>query len=93
LPATSLRERLTRLGAPPRPRPQRSYELPRGFEEGHPAARWLKYRSFTAYRPLTPDEVQSPRLAAMLERDFAVLVPLVRWLNAAIGYRPWERRY
>jgi len=30
---TSLRERLTRLGAPPRPRPQRSYELPRGFDE------------------------------------------------------------
>ncbi len=29
----SLRERLTRLGAPPRPRPRRSYELPRGFEE------------------------------------------------------------
>jgi len=29
----SLRERLTRLGAPPRPRPQRSYELPRGFEK------------------------------------------------------------
>jgi uncharacterized protein len=29
----SLRERLTRLGAPPRPKPQRSYELPRGFEE------------------------------------------------------------
>ena len=32
--AITLRERLTRLGAPPRPRPQRkSYELPRGFEE------------------------------------------------------------
>ena len=32
--AASLRERLTRLGAaPPRPRPQRSYELPRAFEE------------------------------------------------------------
>ena len=30
---TSLRERLTRLGAPPRPRPQRSLELPRGFAE------------------------------------------------------------
>jgi uncharacterized protein YprB with RNaseH-like and TPR domain len=30
---TSLRERLTRLGAPPRPRPQPAYELPRGFEE------------------------------------------------------------
>src|ERR1041385_8204956 len=32
-PPSLLRERLTRLGAPPRPRPQRSYELPRGFEE------------------------------------------------------------
>jgi hypothetical protein len=31
--ATSVRERLTRLGAPPRPRPQPVYELPRGFEE------------------------------------------------------------
>ncbi|HET7338822.1 MAG TPA: ribonuclease H-like domain-containing protein [Candidatus Dormibacteraeota bacterium] len=33
MPATSLRERLTRLGAPPRPRPLHSYELPRGFDE------------------------------------------------------------
>ena len=33
MPEASLRERLSRLGAPPRPRPQRSYELPRGFEE------------------------------------------------------------
>jgi uncharacterized protein len=34
LPAASLRERLNRLGSPPPPpRPQRSYELPRGFEE------------------------------------------------------------
>jgi uncharacterized protein (TIGR02453 family) len=67
--------------------------MPRGYEESHPAARWLKYRSFTAYRPLTPGQVQSPRLAATLERDFGALVPLVRWLNGAVGYRPWERRY
>jgi len=33
LSQASLRERLTRLGAPPRPRPPRSWELPRGFEE------------------------------------------------------------
>jgi len=32
-PASSLRERLTHLGAPARPQPHRSYELPRGFEE------------------------------------------------------------
>ena len=33
MPEATLRERLTRLGAPPRPRPPRSYELPRGFED------------------------------------------------------------
>jgi hypothetical protein len=38
-------------------------------------------------------EVTSRRLPAILERDFAALVPLVRWLNGAIGYRPLDRRY
>src|SRR2546427_863415 len=32
-PASSPRERLTRLGAPPRPGPPRRYQLPRGFAE------------------------------------------------------------
>ena len=67
--------------------------MPRGYAESHPAARWLRYRSFTATRPLAEREVQSPRLAGVLERDFAALVPLVRWLNAAVGYRAWDRRY
>ncbi len=67
--------------------------LPRGYEDGHPAARWLRYKSFTATRPLTERQVTSPRLPALLQRDFATLIPLVRWLNAAIGYPPWERRY
>jgi uncharacterized protein (TIGR02453 family) len=67
--------------------------MPRGYGEDHPAARWLRYRSFTATRMLTEREVLSPRLPAILARDFETLVPLVRWLNAAIGYRAWERRY
>jgi uncharacterized protein (TIGR02453 family) len=67
--------------------------LPRGYADGHPAAPWLRYKSFTASRMLTEREVTSPRLAATIERDFAALVPLVRWLNGAIGYRVWERRY
>ncbi len=71
--------------------------LPRGYREGsHPeglqAERWLRYRSFTAYRQLSLEEVLSPRLPLLLERDFAALVPLVRWLNEAIGYRPLDRR-
>jgi uncharacterized protein (TIGR02453 family) len=67
--------------------------LPRGYADGHPADRWLRYKSFTASRMLTEREVASRRLAATLERDFAILVPLVRWLNEAIGYRVWEKRY
>ena len=67
--------------------------LPRGYADGHPAERWLRYKSFTASRMLTEHEVTSPRLAAMIERDFGALVPLVRWLNGAIGYRSWQRRY
>ena len=66
--------------------------LPRGYATGHPAERWLRYKSFTATRMLTEREVTSPRLPATLERDFARLVPLVRWLNGAIGYREWGRR-
>ena len=66
--------------------------MPRGFAETHPAAGWLRYRSFTATRMMTEREVESPRLPEILARDFAALVPLVRWLNAAIGYRPLERR-
>jgi uncharacterized protein (TIGR02453 family) len=67
--------------------------MPRGYPTDHPAERWLRFRSFTATGGLTAAEVTSPRLPAMLARDFAALVPLVRWLNAAIGYRPAERRF
>jgi len=67
--------------------------LPRGYADGHPAERWLRYKSFTASRVLSERDVTSPRLVATIERDFAALVPLVRWLNGAIGYRVWERRY
>jgi uncharacterized protein (TIGR02453 family) len=67
--------------------------LPRGYGEGHAAERWLRFKSFTATRVLTEREALSPRLPALLERDFAALVPLVRWLNGAIGYRPRSRRF
>lgn len=67
--------------------------MPRGYAENHSAAELLRYRSFTATRMLKPSEVESARLPALLERDFAALIPLVRWLNTAIGYRSWTRRY
>jgi len=66
--------------------------MPRGYDESHPAAGWLRYRSFTVTRALTDDEVLDPRLPVRLARDFAAMVPFVRWLNAAIGYRPATSR-
>jgi uncharacterized protein (TIGR02453 family) len=67
--------------------------MPRGYASDHPAATWLRYRSFTATRMMPEPEVRSPRLPDILARDFAALVPLVRWINGTLGYGTWARRY
>ncbi|HEX4627939.1 MAG TPA: DUF2461 family protein, partial [Gemmatimonadales bacterium] len=59
--------------------------MPRGFADDHPASRWLRYRSFTIGRALGDRQVLGPRLPALLEADFTLMVPLVRWLNRALG--------
>jgi len=61
--------------------------MPRGFAETHPAARWLKFQSFISGRDLSDKKVTSPRLAAVLQEDFSKLLPLVRWLNGALGLK------
>jgi uncharacterized protein (TIGR02453 family) len=66
--------------------------MPRGFPDDHPAARWLKYRSFVTGRELPQRQVTSSGLAAALEQDFRGLLPLVRWLNGALGLRPATQR-
>ena len=66
--------------------------LPRGFAADHPAARWLRYQSFTAGRALAERQVLSPRLGTTLTREFSALTPFVRWLNQALGFRTLQRR-
>lgn len=66
--------------------------LPRGFAPGHRAERWLRYRSFTVSAPLTDAQVTGAKLCDLVERDFALILPLVRWLNSALGYPPASRR-
>jgi uncharacterized protein (TIGR02453 family) len=61
--------------------------MPRGYEEDHPAAEWLRFQSFTCGRALTDAQVTDPKLAALLAREFQGMLPLVRWLNGALGYR------
>jgi uncharacterized protein (TIGR02453 family) len=66
--------------------------LPRGFAPGHPAERWLRYVSFTVSARLTDAQVTDRRLPERIERDFTTMLPLVRWLNTALGYPPASRR-
>jgi len=60
--------------------------MPRGFAEDDPAAKWLRFQSFTSGRMLTDAEVTGAGLPALLAKDFQGLLPLVRWLNSALGF-------
>jgi uncharacterized protein (TIGR02453 family) len=66
--------------------------MPRGYAEDHPAAKWLRFQSFTSGRALTDAQVTSPALTAFLAREYEALLPLVRWLNGALGFKPASRR-
>lgn len=59
---------------------------PRGFAPDHPAAHWLRFNSFTASRDLTDAEALSPKLVPSILRDYAAFLPMVRWLNGALGH-------
>ena len=66
--------------------------VPRGFAPDHAAARWLKFQSFVMGRPLSDGQAVSARLPALLEADFRLMLPLVRWINGVLGFRAAERR-
>jgi len=66
--------------------------VPRGYGEDHPAARWLRFQSFTVGRSLTDAQVTGSRLTAMLADDFATMLPLVLWLNGVLELAPLRRR-
>ena len=66
--------------------------MPRGYRDDHAAADLLRHQSFTVGRTLGDAELFSPGLADVLARDYARLVPLVRWFNGALGLRALARR-
>ena len=61
--------------------------MPRGYAEDAPGARWLRHQSFTVGRRLSDADVVSSRLTTTLATDFALILPLVRWLNSALGLK------
>jgi uncharacterized protein (TIGR02453 family) len=66
--------------------------LPRGFDAEHPAGHWLRYKSFTATAPITAAELRSASLPALIVKRYVVMLPFVRWLNAALGLRAHAKR-
>jgi uncharacterized protein (TIGR02453 family) len=66
--------------------------VPRGFAPDHPGARWLKFQSFVTGRALSDAQAVSARLPALLEADFRIMLPLVRWINQVLGLRAAQRR-
>jgi uncharacterized protein (TIGR02453 family) len=66
--------------------------MPRGYDTAHPGATLLRHQSFTVGRQLTDRELFSPRLPDLLAREYLRILPLVRWLNGALGLRPLARR-
>jgi uncharacterized protein (TIGR02453 family) len=66
--------------------------MPRGYDADHPAAELLRHQSFTMGRQVRDADLYSARLPDVLAREFERLVPLVRWLNGALGLRTLARR-
>ncbi|MBM4193351.1 MAG: DUF2461 domain-containing protein [Gemmatimonadetes bacterium] len=66
--------------------------MPRGFAEDHPAAAWLRFNSFTVSVEYSDRDMLSGTLLDKAMKDFALMVPLCRWLNLALGYPPAKRR-
>jgi uncharacterized protein (TIGR02453 family) len=66
--------------------------MPRGYADDHPAAKWLRFQSFTSGRTLTDAQVTSASLGSLLAREYEALLPLVRWLNGVLGFKSASRR-
>lgn len=70
----------------------RLVRVPRGYPAEHPAADLLRYQSFTVGRDVKPSELKAAKLVDRLADDMKTMLPLVRWLNRAVGFEPARRR-
>ncbi|MDA1080661.1 MAG: DUF2461 domain-containing protein [Gemmatimonadetes bacterium] len=66
--------------------------MPRGFAEDHPAADLLRFNSFTVSARYSDREILAPAMIDKAMKDFALILPLCRWLNSALGHKPAARR-
>ena len=58
---------------------------PLGFPEDHPMIEWLKYKQFFASCSWNEAECHTPRFVTKVAALFGDLMPLIRFLSAAMG--------
>ncbi len=58
--------------------------VPKGYEANHPAANYLKMKSFIAQISLTDKELKNPGLLPKVLHAFLVLKPLIDFLNVPL---------
>src|SRR3989454_12787082 len=66
--------------------------VPRGLAPDHAAGRGVQFPSFLVGPPLADVQAAGARLPALLDADFRLMLPLVRWINGVLGLRAAERR-
>lgn len=59
--------------------------VPKGYENNHPAAEFLKLKSFVATKALSDKEVQQEDLKKMILSAFSALHPLIDFINEGIS--------
>ncbi|MBX3240833.1 MAG: DUF2461 domain-containing protein [Chitinophagaceae bacterium] len=59
--------------------------VPRGYEKDNPAAAYLKLKSWIAMQPVTDAELTSKDLVKKITKTFAVIQPLLYFINGAVG--------
>src|SRR4029453_11846717 len=64
---------------------ERLTRVPRGFPTNHPAAEYLRLKHYLGYREWPPAFATSDAFWPELLGTFAVVMPLVRYLNDTIG--------
>ena len=63
---------------------ERLTRVPLGYAKDHPAAHYLQFKQFLAFRELPAEFATTPDFYPELLKTFRALVPLLRFLNGAI---------
>lgn len=58
--------------------------MPKGFEEGHPAEEYLKFKSFITGAPLSDEYMLDPKLTEKLAALLQRAKPFIHFLNEAV---------